>query len=60
MPLPAGVFLGFSDTQIKNTYAGLGLAGTCVDAPAGGAERAIESRSSLSSPGRPAGRGIER
>jgi hypothetical protein len=32
VPIPAGVFLGFGDQQIKNSFAGQGLAGTCVDA----------------------------
>ncbi|MEW5743321.1 MAG: dickkopf-related protein [Myxococcota bacterium] len=31
VPIPAGVFLGFGDQQIKNDFAGQGLAGTCVD-----------------------------
>lgn len=31
VPIPAGVFLGFGDQQIKNNFAGQGLAGTCAD-----------------------------
>lgn len=31
VPIPAGVFLGFGDQQIKNDFAGQGLAGTCAD-----------------------------
>lgn len=31
VPIPAGAFLGFGDQQIKNTVAGQGLNGTCVD-----------------------------
>jgi hypothetical protein len=31
VPIPAGVFLGFGDQQIKNTFAAQGLAGTCDD-----------------------------
>lgn len=31
VPIPAGVFLGFGDQQIKNSFAGQGLAGTCAD-----------------------------
>ncbi len=30
VPLPAGVFLGFTDTQIKTQVAGQGLAGVCT------------------------------
>lgn len=32
VPIPAGVFLGFGEQQIKNGFAGQGLAGTCTDA----------------------------
>lgn len=31
VPIPAGAFLGFGDQQIKNTIAGQGLNGTCLD-----------------------------
>lgn len=31
VPIPAGVYLGFTDTQIKSTISSLGLAGLCVD-----------------------------
>ena len=31
VPIPAGAFLGFGDQKIKDTIAGQGLNGTCVD-----------------------------
>jgi hypothetical protein len=31
VPIPAGVYLGFGDQQLKNDFAGQGLAGTCSD-----------------------------
>lgn len=31
VPIPAGVFLGFGEQQIKNSFAGQGLNGVCAD-----------------------------
>ena len=31
-PLPAGVYLGFTDTQIKSAISAQGLAGVCTQA----------------------------
>ncbi len=43
VPLPAGLFLGFSDQSIKSNVSSLGLAGVCLDAAGGADEAAIAS-----------------
>ncbi len=32
VPVPAGIYMGFSNTEIKTNYAGFGIAGTCGNA----------------------------
>jgi hypothetical protein len=45
VPIPAGAFLGFGDTKIKDSIAGQGLNGTCLDASGNPDETKIASGS---------------
>lgn len=43
VPIPAGAFLGFGDQKIKDSVAGQGLNGTCVDAQGNADETKISA-----------------